>query len=527
MKIKLFLLTYNNEHHLNSTLESLFESSWRNYFNKETWVINNHSNFNLFNRFKSFVKVIHNNARPDWSMGHPARNWNQALMFGFVNLNQPDADLVITVQDDVLFAQDWLEKLIDAHQTYSYIMDGYGDTLQSWTPAGVKAIGLWDERYVGLAWGEADYQTAAIVFNREKSSITTNHPFGDQWNPIGKPGTLVSKPDDVNEKKVASKAIGNKIYKHICADVYHHKWGFYPHHWRPLEWIAKYARPPKTKQFILYPYFELAVDNLKEKGYLYEEWNDEERGDDGTKWSGHPKKLREPLNLPAYYDFDNHKLCGEVYLRDNREIYGLKFNPTIRGLEGCEHTQALDGSIVRDYNAYGMIEYNRMKSLIDELLLIDPLRCIVEIGVDKDAFAKNTYSREILKNKDPNTIYIGVDIEDRTRICYYGYENVHFIQTDSSNRQLVYDYMNKLGIYEIDFLFIDGYHSINQCVKDWLYVEKLSKHGRVILHDTRVFPGPYAVFEAIDDTMFNKKLVNYDVPNFGFGVAWRKDDILL
>ncbi len=209
-------------------------------------------------------------------------------MFGFRDLNEPDADLVITVQDDTLFHPDWLERLLVGHQTYDYIMDGFGDTIQSWTWAGVKSIGMWDERYCGLAWAEADYQTAAVVFAPVRSSITTDHPFGEQWNPIGPPGTLVTKPP-TNVDKIDHKKIGDKIYKHICADVYYHKWGFYPHADRPLSWIAKHARPPQSKQFILYPYFELGIDNLKEKGYLYEEWDDDKRGDDGVKLSGCPK----------------------------------------------------------------------------------------------------------------------------------------------------------------------------------------------------------------------------------------------
>jgi hypothetical protein len=278
-RVKLFILTYNNPEHFNDTLNSLKATT--DLSKLEVHVINNHSRFIPYgNNSELYNNVIHNNARPDWSTGHPGRNWNQALMFGFKNLTEPDADVVITVQDDTIFREAWLPNLLDAHKDYDFIMDGIGDTIQSWTAEGVRHIGLWDERYCGLAWGEADYQTMAVVFHPKKVSITTGHPLG-QWNPLANEQVFVIRPRS-NREKAEHKSVGDRLYKHICADVYNQKWGFYPTE-RRIDWIAANVERPVGWQYVLYPYFEKDVYDLEGKRYVFEEWKDAFRRIDGVK----------------------------------------------------------------------------------------------------------------------------------------------------------------------------------------------------------------------------------------------------
>ncbi len=97
MKLKIYIVTFDGEKHLNHNLNSLFNSQ---YFKKENIhcevnIINNHSNFNINEKFKNKVSVLHNVLRPDFSTGHLARNWNQAIINGFKNLNNPDCDILI------------------------------------------------------------------------------------------------------------------------------------------------------------------------------------------------------------------------------------------------------------------------------------------------------------------------------------------------------------------------------------------------------------------------------------------------
>ena len=87
MKIKLYIVTYNNPEYLDKNLESLFETDLVDH-DYEVTIINNHSNFKVREEFLEDynLKVIHNESRPDWSTGHLARSWNQCLINGFKDL---------------------------------------------------------------------------------------------------------------------------------------------------------------------------------------------------------------------------------------------------------------------------------------------------------------------------------------------------------------------------------------------------------------------------------------------------------
>ena len=97
MKIKLFIVTYNNPEDLNLTLKSIFKSiDNTNKHNIEINIINNHSNFNINKDYLGFIKILNNVLRPNFSTGHLSRNWNQALILGFENLISTKSDIVIT-----------------------------------------------------------------------------------------------------------------------------------------------------------------------------------------------------------------------------------------------------------------------------------------------------------------------------------------------------------------------------------------------------------------------------------------------
>ena len=46
------------------------------------------------------------------------------------------------------------------------------------------------------------------------------------------------------------------------------------------------------------------------------------------------------------------------------------------------------------------------------------------------------------------------------------------------------------GEDSFDFIFIDGWHSINQVLDDWKFTEFLAEGGIVGFHDTNTHPGP-------------------------------------
>ncbi len=133
MRIKQYIVTYNNNDVLNKCLESLLptftNSSKADY---ECFIINNHTNFYIDDKFKEFVTIIHNNLRPDSSTGHLSRNWNEAIINGFDNLNNPISDILITNQNDCEFQPNFLEEIIELHKKYSFVQFGAGDNFISY-----------------------------------------------------------------------------------------------------------------------------------------------------------------------------------------------------------------------------------------------------------------------------------------------------------------------------------------------------------------------------------------------------------
>jgi predicted O-methyltransferase YrrM len=78
-----------------------------------------------------------------------------------------------------------------------------------------------------------------------------------------------------------------------------------------------------------------------------------------------------------------------------------------------------------------------------------------------------------------------------------------------------------LGITEFGFIFIDGWHSINQVLTDWEYTALLSPNGIVGLHDVSSHPGPNSVIKAINKDIWEveENTCPYD---HGVGFAWKK-----
>tara|TARA_R110000822_G_scaffold13216_1_gene47070 strand:- start:693 stop:1121 length:429 start_codon:yes stop_codon:yes gene_type:complete len=108
-------------------------------------------------------------------------------------------------------------------------------------------------------------------------------------------------------------------------------------------------------------------------------------------------------------------------------------------------------------------ECNR-KELIGSFLPIkDACKVIVEIGVHRNGQESSTHC--FLNNKKRETVYLGVDLDDKSFLNNEE-NNVHTIICDSSNYDLIVSRLNDIGVNHIDYLFIDGWHSINQVCAD-------------------------------------------------------------
>ena len=197
-------------------------------------------------------------------------------------------------------------------------------------------------------------------------------------------------------------------------------------------------------------------------------------------------------------------------------IYGLTYQPSIEP----EHDD--DADFYGEYHRHVPREFSPANQEVLKKALLDTpnLRCIVEIGVQRNPLPESS-TGIILHNKPKECVFIGVDIEDKSHLANAA-DHVYMLKMNSAERERVYKVMDQLELETIDYLFIDGWHSVNQCLADWRYVERLSPGGVVVMHDTNVHPGPVAVFEAIDDKLFEKVKYCTEGPDWGIAVINKK-----
>lgn len=266
MNIKVYIVTYKNENDLNSNIESIYKSTIPNSIKLQINVINNYSKTFYLNKSFSEVNVIHNDLRPDWSTGHLSRNWNQAIINGFGNLKQPQCDILVHCQDDTLFERDWISKLLELHKKYTFIQMGIGDNFCSYTIEAVKHIGLWDERFCGINYQEADYFLRAYLHNRNKSCINDNH-HKRIWNPTDLVLCKRTKPIIINGTTVLSEEnIRCSKFGSLNKNLFYRKWGVDPEAWTN-ESLKNVPTASYIENFIYYPYFELDLYDLDKKNY--------------------------------------------------------------------------------------------------------------------------------------------------------------------------------------------------------------------------------------------------------------------
>tara|TARA_Y100000590_G_C15685549_1_gene1001488 strand:- start:296 stop:1258 length:963 start_codon:yes stop_codon:yes gene_type:complete len=203
MKIKVYVVTWKNDEEVKRNIESLLNSDLINH-DYQISIINNHSDFNL-----SFdnpcIRVVHNSVRPDFSTGHLARDWNFAIIDGFKDLNNPDCDIVVACQNDTLFFDDWVSNILEYHKKYDFIQFGIGDNYMSWTPDGVKGIGLFDENYCTGGFHVHDYFHTAVLLYGDKVSINDALYHTGHWNCV-----LDTSPERIFSKK---------SYKCNCSEI--------------------------------------------------------------------------------------------------------------------------------------------------------------------------------------------------------------------------------------------------------------------------------------------------------------------
>lgn len=267
MKIKAYFITYNNDGELNDTLKSFEKSGIKNY-NYEVKVINNFKESDVkLDNIGLDIEIVNNNTRPSISTGHLTRNWNECLIDGFENINSPKSDIVILSQNDVKYNENIIDTLIEYHQKYNFITSGQGDAFHSYTIDAIKSVGLWDERFCNIGWQESDYFLRHIVYNKEKSSINdlVSLRVHNQicYNFVDTTKLTGFLRNDIHH-------IQSLAYHETSMKIFNEKWPNVP----ILKWTESdivYNLPKnyiQSPQWILYPYFENSIEDLKNKNYF-------------------------------------------------------------------------------------------------------------------------------------------------------------------------------------------------------------------------------------------------------------------
>jgi len=171
------------------------------------------------------------------------------------------------------------------------------------------------------------------------------------------------------------------------------------------------------------------------------------------------------------------------------------------------------------YHPHGEFsECNRAQLLEKFLKVKDQAKAVLEIGVHRNGSESSTHV--FLNNKNPETIFIGIDLEDKSFL--HGLKsNVHTIKNNSSNIEDNMNEIRNLGIEQFDFIFIDGWHSINQVYADWEYTRWLAPGGIVGFHDTAAHPGPFLFVRNLNTDKWNVEINCCPYDN-GIGFAWPK-----
>lgn len=174
------------------------------------------------------------------------------------------------------------------------------------------------------------------------------------------------------------------------------------------------------------------------------------------------------------------------------------------------------------YGTNGPTEF----SLDDQEILLHQLKrrkkqkdkiVIVEIGVCRNEY-NQTSTSILIDNKRDQDFYIGIDINDKSYLDNPS-KNVYTIQSRSENFDTIYKFLQQHDIKEIDFLMIDGWHSVKQVYAEWTYTKLLPSQGIVVFHDTNAHPGPICILESIDTDQYDVYKYFTDLQDWGIGVA--------
>lgn len=153
--------------------------------------------------------------------------------------------------------------------------------------------------------------------------------------------------------------------------------------------------------------------------------------------------------------------------------------------------------------------------LKEALAACGTVNAILEIGVNRNKEASSTQT--FLAEKSDQCTYLGIDIEDKS-FLNDSVKKINTLKIDSSKTDVILNHLQSLGVDTLDFLFIDGWHSINQVLSDWEFTKILRRGGVVAFHDTTAHPGPHYFLKHLRKDRWEVK-ENICPQDNGFGYA--------
>jgi len=262
MKIKQYIVTYNNNEMLDRCLKSM------SGVNHEVVIIDNFGNCEIQD-YNLNVKIIKNELRPQFSTGHLSKDWNAGLVNGFKDLNNPDCDVVILNQNDVIFKPNYIDNLIKLHKKYDFIQMGSGDEMMSFTVNAVKQVGLFDERFCNIGFQEADYFLRCLIYNHEKSTI--NDLQHDRFlNNLQDDDLVIEDTVCGHNREEESTMLSTKFHPNSHV-LFNFKWSnlLLDRNWSKILKEFNILELKPSISFIMYPYFEKDINTLKEQNFIY------------------------------------------------------------------------------------------------------------------------------------------------------------------------------------------------------------------------------------------------------------------
>lgn len=148
---------------------------------------------------------------------------------------------------------------------------------------------------------------------------------------------------------------------------------------------------------------------------------------------------------------------------------------------------------------------------------IGEFKTFLEIGVCRNGDTSSTHT--ILKNIPKGGKFLGIDLEDKSFLDDHS-KGIYTMKCNSSNFEQVKNKLEEIGVKSLDFIHIDGWHSINQVLDDWEYTRLLSNNGVVCFHDTTAHPGPYHFVRNLNPELWDVSILCES--DHGFTICHKK-----